>query len=58
MSGGNNNKTLVYDIATTTYAVNPASVMKMDANDPLKIQDAGIATETKTTGQAIKVQMS
>ena len=32
--------------------------MKMDANDPLKIQDAGIATETKTTGQTVKVQMS
>ena len=32
--------------------------MKMDANDPLLIQDAGIATETKTTGQAVKVQMS
>ena len=49
---------LAYDIAITTYAVNPASVMKMDANDPLLIQDAGIATETKTTGQAVKVQMS
>ena len=32
--------------------------MKMDANDPLLIQDAGIATETKTTGQTVKVQMS
>jgi hypothetical protein len=52
------NKKIKQNTSITTYAVNPASVMKMDANDPLLIQDAGIATETKTTGQAIKVQMS
>jgi len=42
----------------TTYAIDPTTVMKMDANDPLKIQDAGLATETKTTGQSVSVQMS
>lgn len=47
-----------YDISVTTYAIDVTTVKKMDANDPLLIQDAGIALEMKTTGQTVKVQMN